>query len=293
MAVAEDKISRKKARSSYFSTIVSISLVLFMLGLVALIVLNAKKLSDYAKENIMVSIFLKDNVKPVEVIKMQKTLDASAFVKSTQYIDKEEAKRIYEEAIGNDFEILGYSPLPASIDIHLYAEYAHPDSIAWIEKELRANPKVKEVDLDYKKNLIVKVHKNTEKIGVVLLGFSGLLFIIAIALINNSIRLTIYSKRFLIRSMQLVGATQGFIRRPFVWVGTLHGLFGALIAIALLVATIYLMQEQIPEFRNMLDLELFAALFVIVIALGVLISWICTFFAVRKYLKIKTDQLYY
>lgn len=290
MASSDEKYSRRRLRSSYFSTIISVALVLFMLGLVGLILLNAKKLSDHVKENIGFSIFLKDNVKEPDIVKLKKTLDAAEYVKSTEYIDKEQAMKVFQEEIGEDIGFLGFNPLLASIEVRLKAAFANPDSIAWIEKELLENQKIKEVH--YKKSLVSLVNENVRKISLVILAFSGLLLIIAIALINNSIRLAIYSKRFLIRSMQLVGATQGFIRRPFLWKGILHGIIGAVIAIGLLIGIIYSAQKQIPELFELQDAQLFASLFGIVILLGIFISWICTFFAVLKYLRMKPDQLY-
>ena len=290
MASSDDKYSRRRLRSSYFSTIVSIALVLFMLGLVGLIILNAKKLSDHVKENIGFSIFLKENVKEADIVKLQKSLDAAQYVKSTEYIDREQAMKIFQEEIGEDIGFLGFNPLLASIEVRLKADFANPDSIAWIEKELMENQKIKEVH--YKKNLVALVNENVRKITIVLLAFSGLLLIIAIALINNSIRLSIYSKRFLIRSMQLVGATQGFIRRPFLWKGIFHGIIGAFIAICLLIGVIYTVQKQLPELFELQDAQLFASLFAIVILMGIFISWICTFFAVLKYLRMKAEHLH-
>ena len=261
-----------------------------MLGLVGLVILNAKKLSDHVKENIGFSIFLKDNVKETDIVKLQKSLDAAEYVKSTQYIDREQAMKIFQEEIGEDIGFLGFNPLLASIDVRLKAGFANSDSIAWIEKELLDNQKIKEVH--YKKNLVSLVNENVKKITVVLLAFSSLLLIIAVALINNSIRLAIYSKRFLIRSMQLVGATQGFIRRPFLWKGILHGIMGAFIAIGLLIGVIYTVQKQMPELFELQEVELFASLFIIVVVLGIFISWVCTFFAVLKYLRMKPEELY-
>ena len=229
MASQEEKFAKRRLRSSYFSTIVSISLVLFVLGIVGLILLNAKKLSDHVKENIGFSVILKDNVKEVDVIKLQKRLDAAIYIKETNYVNKEEAAIEFNQEHGEDFvEFLGYNPLPSSIDVKLQAIYAHPDSIIWIKQEIVEDVKVKEVW--YHESLLEAVNKNVKTISIILLGFSGLLLVIAIALINNSIRLTIYSKRFLIRSMQLVGATKGFIRRPFVWKGIGHGVYAAILA---------------------------------------------------------------
>ncbi len=291
MAKAEEKFQKKRLRSSYFTVVVSISLVLFMLGLQGLILLQAQKLSNYVKENIGFTVILKDDVKDVEVARLQKSLDASSFVKSTAFIDKETAAKELKEDLGEDFvDFLGYNPLLSSIDVHLEASYANADSLSWIEADLMQNPKVKEVF--YQKNLVVLVNENIRKISLVLIAFSVLLLIIAIALINNSIRLAIYSRRLLIRSMQLVGATQGFIRRPFVWRGVLNGIYGAIIAIGFLSAIIYYAQLEFPELIELEDQQIFLSLFGIVLLLGILITWMSTGLAVRKYLRIKSDKLY-
>jgi len=291
MAKSEEKFQKKRLRSSYFTVIISISLVLFMLGLQGLMLLQARKLSNYVKENIGFTVILKDEIKDVDVARLQKSLDASRYVQSTEFIDKEKAAKELKEDLGEDFvDFLGYNPLLASIDVHLDASYANPDSLKWIEADLMQNPKVKEVF--YQKNLVVLVNENIRKISIVLVAFSALLLIIAIALINNSIRLAIYSRRFLIRSMQLVGATQGFIRRPFVWRGILNGVYGAIIAIGFLSAIIYYAQLEFPDLIELEDQQIFLSLFGIVLLLGILITWMSTGLAVRKYLRIKTDKLY-
>ncbi|GIV44804.1 MAG: cell division protein FtsX [Bacteroidia bacterium] len=253
--------------------------------------MHAKKLSDYVKENIGFSVILKENVKEVDIVQLQKTLDAANYVKSTEYITKEKAAESLKNDLGEDFiSFLGYNPLLASIEVRLKADFANNDSIAWIERDLLSNTKVKEVI--YQKSLISMVNENIKKISLVMLGFSALLLIISIALINNTIRLSIYSKRFLIKSMQLVGATKGFIRRPFVIKGIMQGIYAGIIAVALLVGLLYLAQREIPELLFLQDEQLIAILFGFVILLGVLISWFSTFLAVRKYLRLKTDDLY-
>ncbi len=287
----EDRFNRRRLQTSYFTVVVSISLVLFMLGLLGLIALQAKKLSDHVKENIGFSVILNEDVKEVEVARLQKSLDASRYVKATEYIDRDRAAEELKEDLGEDFiDFLGYNPLLASLDVHLDAAYANPDSLQWIEKELIQNPKVKEVF--YQKNLVALVNENIRKISLVLLGFSVLLLIIAIALINNSIRLAIYSKRFIIRSMQLVGATKGFIRRPFIYRGIMNGVYGAILAIGFLSAIIYFAQQEFPALFDISDQQLFLSLFGIVLLLGVIITWISTHVVVGKYLRIKTDKLY-
>ncbi|MCK4361294.1 MAG: permease-like cell division protein FtsX, partial [Bacteroidales bacterium] len=291
MSKAEDKYSKRRLKSSYVTTLVSITLVLFMLGMLGLIILHAKKLSDYVKENIGFSIIMKENVKEAGIIQLQKTLDASDYVKSTEYITKEKAAEELTKDLGEDFiDFLGYNPLLPSIDLRLKAEYANIDSLAIIEKDLLANKNVKEVF--YQKSLVHLINKNLRRISIIILGFSILLLIIAIALINNTIRLSVYSKRFLIKSMQLVGATQAFIRRPFILKGILHGILGAFIAILLLVGILYFSQQEIPELVNLQDADLFISIFGFVILLGIIISWMSTFFAVKKYLNLKADSLY-
>lgn len=291
MAKSQEKYNKRRYRASYVTTIVSITLVLFMMGMLGLIILHAKKLSDYVKENIGFSIIMKEDVKEAGIIQLQKTLDASDFVKSTEYITQEKAAEIMQEDLGENFiEFLGYNPLLPSIDLRLQANYANLDSLQLIESELLKNPNVKEVW--YQKSLVNLINRNIRRISIILLAFSFLLLLISIALINNTIRLSVYSKRFLIRSMQLVGATQQFIRKPFILQGLLQGIYAALIAILMLMGVIYLLQEEIPELVLLQDINLFMILFVLVVLLGLVISWFSTFFAVRKYLRMRTDELY-
>lgn len=292
MSRKEEKYALRKLKSSYLSTVISVSLVLFMLGLLGLILLHTKKLSDYVKENIGLTVVLKDSIREADINQFQKSLDAAHYVKSTEFVNKEQAAATLKQDLGEDFiQFLGYNPLLSSIDVHLKADFANSDSLRWIEKEITKNVNVKEIY--YQKSLVDLVNENVKKIGLIILVFSALLLVISIALINNSIRLSIYSKRFIIRTMQLVGATQGFIRKPFVFSGIRHGIYGALIAISLLIGIIYWAQNEIPELIVLQDVDLFASLFGIVLFLGIFITWICTYFAVRKYLRLKTDDLYY
>lgn len=264
-----------------------------MLGLVGLLLLSANKISVHVKENISFQLIIDDNAKDADITRLRKTLDASEYVRTTEFVSKEEAARLLKEDLGEDFiSFLGYNPLLASINVYLKADYANPDSIAWIEKDLMAHKQIKEVI--YQKSMVDMVNENANKITLFILVFSALLMIIALGLINNTIRLSIYSKRFIIRTMQLVGATQGFIRRPFIWKGIRHGIFAAFIAIAMLIGILYLIQRfMLPELVQLLDELLLLTLFGLVVLLGIIISWISTFFAVRKYLRLKTDELYY
>nr|WP_321453947.1 permease-like cell division protein FtsX [uncultured Carboxylicivirga sp.] len=292
MAQAKQISSGKKLRSSYVTTTISIALVLFLLGIIGLLSLNAQRLSQYVKENIGFTVMVKDNAREAEVKRLEKMLSTSPFVKQTEYIDKERAAKELKEELGEDFvEFLGYNPLLSSIEVKLYADYAHPDSIAGVEKMIMEFPQVKEVL--YQKNLIHLVHKNVNKISLVLLIFAVLLLLIAVALINNTIRLSVYSKRFLIRTMQLVGATKGFIRQPFLVTSILHGFTGAVLAIVLLSGLIYATNHELAGVIGFQNMDLIMILFGIVIVCGVMITLLSTYFAVNKYLNLRTDDLYF
>jgi len=291
MSANENKDNQRRLQSSYLTTIISISLVLFMLGMLGLIILNARQISNHVKENIGFSIILQQGIKEVDIAQIKKSLDAESFVKSTQFIDPDKAAAEFQETLGEDFvEFIGENPLLPSIEVKLNAAYANSDSLTAIQTELMENTKIKEVF--YQPDLVEAVNKNMNKIGLYLLGFSGLLMLIAMALINNTIRLSIYSKRFLIKTMQLVGARHSFIRRPFVLRGIGNGIVAAFLAIGLIVTFLYYLQQQVPELIDFNNIELYGALFLIIIVLGIIISWISTNLAVRKYLRIESGDLY-
>ncbi|MCK4662396.1 MAG: ABC transporter permease [Bacteroidales bacterium] len=292
MKKKEQKVTKYQLKSSYFITTVSISLVLFLLGLMGFFILNAKNLSNHVKENIGFSIILHDNIKEVDMIRLQKELDATNYVKSTEYITKEKAARLLIHELGEDFiDFLGYNPLLASIEVKLYADFANLESISIIENDLKKYPQIKEVF--YQKSLVNLINENVKKISFVLLLFSGLMFIISIALINNTIRLSVYSKRFIINTMKLVGATRKFIRTPFILKSILYGAYGAIIALTLLAVVIYLAQKEFQELAILINVEMYVILFVSVFLSGIFIALISTYFAVNKYLRIKTDTLYF
>lgn len=287
----ESSAASKKTKTIYVSTVISIALVLLMLGLLGLIMVHAKNLSNYVKENIVLNIIVNEGAKEVDILALQKQIDSNPFVLKTQYVSKEIAAHNLTKDLGEDFvEFLGYNPLLSSIDIYLKADYANNASIATLSQQLTKNPLVKEVI--YQKSLIDMVNQNIRAIGLVILAFAAVLLIIAIALINNTIRLAIYSQRFLIKSMQLVGATKNFIRTPFLGYGIMHGLIAGLIAIILLLLTLYLAQQQIPELVVLRNWFEFAVVFLAVITIGVLISGLSTYFAVSKYLRLKIYDLY-
>ncbi len=291
MSNEQHKFTRRKARTSYVSTVVGITLVLFLLGAFGSLVLNAQRLSVYAKENIVINIFLKDDTKEVDIIQMKKELDIQVFTKKSTYVSKEEAANIMKADLGEDFvEFLGYNPLLPSIDLQLNASYAVPDSIEWIKDGIAANDHTRQVV--YNPKVVENIDRNVNAIGLVLLVFSVLLLVISIAMINNTIRLSIYSKRFLIRTMQLVGATEGFIRRPFISQSIAQGLLAALLAVGLLAALIYAMAHFLPEIKALFDIIIFAELFGGIILLGLFITIVSTWFAVTKYLRMRSAEIY-
>ena len=287
----EEKYYSRRIRTSYITTVISITLVLFTLGLLGLLILHAHKLSVFVKENIGFSIMIKENIREAGIFQLQKKLDAERFVKSTEYIPKEKAATELKKELGEDFiGFLGYNPLLPTIDLRLKAAYANKDSVTRIERALLKNPEVKEVF--YQKSLVDLVNRNIERISLFILGFSAILLIISVALINNTIRLSVYSKRFIIRSMQLVGATRGFIQRPFIRNSIINGLISAIIATGLLMLVMFFILREIPELVQLEDITLYFVLTGVVILLGVLISWLSTWMAVRKFLRMKTEYLY-
>lgn len=289
MASNKSNISKKQITGSYLSVTVSITLVIYLLGLITLLIINASRLSNYAKENLGISVHLSSEENEMDIIRLQRELDASDFVIETIFISKEEAAKQLKEELGEDFEsFLNYNPLPSSIDVKLKAEYANIDSIAKIEQYLKRNKTVKEVY--YQKSLINKVNENIKNISLVLLVFSGLFIIISVALINNSIRLAFYSKRFIINTMQLVGATSSFIRKPFVLSGSFFGALGALVAILLMILTIFFIQNNFEDLVIIRDKFI---VFSVMLFLGISLSATSTYFAVNRYLRMRSSQLFY
>ncbi|MVZ62779.1 cell division protein FtsX [Sphingobacterium humi] len=291
MSVIEQGSPRKKTKSVYISTVISIALVLLMTGLLGLILVHAKNLSRYVKENIVLNVIVNDNVNEGDVLTLQKDLEKDPYVLRSEYVSKELAAKNLKEDLGEDFvEYLGHNPLLPSIDIYMKEQYANSDSIQTFIDKIGKNSRIKEVV--YQESLIDMVNKNIRVIGIVILAFTVILLIIAVALINNTIRLAIYSQRFLIKSMQLIGATKNFIRRPYIMYGIAHGLIGSLIAILLLITTLHFAQKQVPELVFLRDWFEFAMIFIFVIALGIIIAGASTYFAVTKYLRAKSASLY-
>lgn len=291
MSKQSNKATSRKLRSSYFTTTISITMVLFLLGMVGLLMLNANRLSMYVKENLGLMVMLNNDARDAEVKMIEKSLQSSALVKSAVYIDKEKAAEKLKDELGEDFvEFLGYNPLLSSIEVKVFAEYANPEGLGMVENIIKGFPEVKEVR--YQKDIVNLIHENVSKISMVLLCFTILMATVAMTLINNTVRLMVYSKRFLIRTMQLVGATNGFIRRPFVWQSVLQGLIGAVLANVMLAGVIYLSTKELEGVIGFDSIQTVMILFVSVLILGILLTFASTIWAVNRYLNVRTADLY-
>ena len=287
----KNKSLNKKIVSSSVSVIISLSLVLFVVGLLSLVLINAQKLSNYVKENIGFSIMIKEDIKEIELIEFNKILDAENFTKSTRFISKEQATKELEKDLGEDFvSFLGYNPIMASIDVKLNSSYANNDSLQNISSRLEKSDIVYEVF--YQKNLIKKLNSNVGKISFFLICISLVLFFIAFALINNTIRLSVYSKRFIIKTMRLVGAENSFIQKPFLITGVYQGLYSAIFAIFMLIGSIQLIQSETASILNINDLQIIGLVFIVLFCSGIIISGTSTFFAVRKFIYLNEGELY-
>lgn len=292
MAQYIEQYQRRRLISSYFSVVLSIALVLFLLGILGMLVLNTKKLGDHFKEQITISVFLKDNAKPVEINQLQKSLAMADYTKSAIYVSKEDAAEQYSEDIGENFqEFLGYNPLKNSVDVNLKADFVSPEQVAEIAATISAKTYVDEVNYD--KPLISLLNDNVKKISLWILIACAVFTVIAVLLINSSIRLSIYSKRFIIKTMQMVGATKRFIRKPFIATNIKLGLFGALIALLALAVVLYYVNNNFPELNLFKDIAVLMILFLSILSLGVLISYLSTYFATQRFLNLRTDDLYY
>ena len=291
--MSEKSSSKRRVAGSYFMSLMSITLVLFLLGVFALLMMHAQKLSNHLKENIGFEVVMNSNVKEANILKLQQELDSMPAVKSTEYISKEEAIRRLSEDLGEDFlQWLGNeeNPLLPSIDVRFNADWANNDSINLLQAQLLKNKDIK--DVYYQKSLVNLINQNVNRIGIALIIASLVLLIIAITLIRNTIRLSIYSKRFLVRSMQLVGATPSYIRRPFIRSGITQGFFGALLADAFLALLLYGLTKRLPELTFVQDYKIIIGIFVGVLILGILLGGLSTRLALQKYLHADIDQLY-
>lgn len=292
MASSFEKYQKRRLISSYFSVVLSISLVLFLLGLLGLFLINSNQLSRYFKEQIPLSIYLKDSAKEVEINQLKQSLEMADYTKSATYVSKEEAAEQHMETIGEDYlEFLGYNPLQNSIDVELLAEFVTSEQLKDIADEIRLKDFVAEVEYD---ELLVELFdKNIKVISFWVLVFSGVFLIIAVLLINSSIRLSVYAKRFTIKTMQMVGATKHFIRRPFIWKNIRLGFIGSIIAMSGVSGVLYILDNTWPQLDLLSDKLLLGGLLLFIILMGIFIAWLSTFFATQRFLNLRTDELYY
>ncbi len=291
MASSYDKFQKRRLISSYFSVVLSVFLVLFLLGILGLFVINSKNLADDFKEEIAMTVFFDNKANDTIIKAFDSEMQTAAFVKSFVYVTKEDAAKQHSDIIGEDFmTFLGENPLQNSFDIHLKADYIVNDSIAKIESRLRKNEMVS--DIVYDKQLVNLVNDNIKKVSFWILIISGFLAFIAVLLINSSMRLSIYSNRFIIKTMQMVGATKSFIRKPFIWRSIKLGMIGAGLAILALIGTLYYINANYPNL-NILEEEIMTAgVLVGVLLVGIIITWLSTFFATQRFLNLRTDDLY-
>ena len=292
MKETKPKKIKKRIFKSWITSLISISLVLTMLGLLGIILVNGRQLSEYVREKIGFTLVLRDNVKPAEIKRLQEKLNTSKYVKTTRFIDKETASKELTEQLGEDFNgFLGYNPLFESIEVKLYASYTNSDSLQYLEKKFLSYPQVKEVY--YQKDLVQIINQNIRKITVFVLIISVLLTVIFIALINNTIRISVYSQRFTINTMQMVGASNSFIRKPFLRQSLLMGFYGSIIANVIIFIGIYLYRNELQGLISSDVIYPTGIVFSGVFMLGLLFSWLSTFFAVNKFLKMKFDEMFY
>ncbi len=291
MSSSFDRYQKRRLISSYFSVVISIALVLFLLGIVGFLLLNAKKVTDFMKENVNVTVYLKDTAKDVEIKQLEKSLALADYVKTTDFVSKDDAAEAMKSEFGDDFmDLVGYNPLQNSIDVKLKADFLTNEKLEELTALAQEKSFVDEVKYD--ESLVELINSNVKKISFWVLLLSAIFTLIAVLLINSSIRLSVYSKRFTIKTMQMVGATKSFIRRPFVWKSIKLGILGAIVALIGLGFVVYYVDKMFPELALRQSLVLIGGLFLAVFLLGIIITWISTHFATQRFLNLKTDQLY-
>ncbi len=292
MSRKEKNIIARRLVHSYLSSIISISLVLLLVGFFALLAANARSVSDYFRENVKISVILKSEIEETEALAVAKKIEALSSVKATEYISKEQGTREMKELLGQNFlDVFESNPIPVSIEVQLNADHFNPDSLQFFTKEMEKLPQVDEVL--YQNSLVEAINSNMERIGIILMIFIALLLFISFVLINNTVRLNVYSKRFSIYTMRLVGATRAFIRAPFLVRSIFQGLISGLIAVCMLIGVLYLVREQFAQLFNVFDPQLLLAVLASVVLLGVFICVVCTFFVVNRLVSLNNDDLYY
>jgi cell division transport system permease protein len=291
MSSSYDKFQKRRLISSYFSVVLSVFLVLFLVGILGLFVLNSKKLSDDFKEQIAMTVFFKEEAHDTILKNFAAELKTAKYVKTSVFVSKEDAAKVHTEIIGEDFmTFLGANPLQNSFDIHLKADYIDSNNIRKIESKLRENPMIS--DIVYDKQLVNLVNDNIKKVSMWILIISGFLTLVAVLLINSSMRLSIHSNRFIIKTMQMVGATKAFIRKPFIWKSIKLGLIGSALAVISLIITLLYLDSSYPNLGILDEKFLITLVLLGVVAVGVIITWVSTYFATQRFLNLRTDDLY-
>lgn len=287
-----DSYQKRRLRSSYFSVVISIALVLFMVGFLGLVLLKSTQVANHFKEEVVITLFLKNDTSKEQIENLRTSLLKELFTRKIIYISKGDAAKFYAEDLGEDFvNYLGTNPLKNSIDIYLNPGFVTPEKMQEISDKFNKNSFVFEVSYD--KPLVTFLTQNIQKVSFWLFAISSFFGLVALILINSSIRLSVYSKRFNIKTMQMVGATKGFIRKPFIWSGIQLGFIGALISLAGLAAVIYYIDQKIPTLQLVTDYVTLAYLGGGILLIAFIISWLSTFFATQRFLNLQTDELYY
>ena len=287
-----ESYQKRRLRSSYFSVVISIALVLFMVGFLGLVLLKSTQVANYFKEEVVITLFLKNDTSNPQIESLRNSLINEEFTRKIIYISKEEAAKFYSEDLGEDFvNYLGTNPLKNSIDIYLNPGFVTPEKMGKIANEFKNNAYIFEVSYD--KPLVTFLTQNIQKVSFWLFVISSFFGLIALILINSSIRLSVYSKRFNIKTMQMVGATKSFIRKPFIWNGIQLGFIGAIMALIGLGIVIYYIDQKIPTLQLTTDYITLAYLSGGILIVAFIISWLSTYFATQRFLNLQTEKLYY
>ena len=292
MSAGENRLIKRRLAGAWISSVISITLVLFLVGVASLLLVNAKSVSDYFKENVQISVLMKQDVSESDAMDFATSLDSRPYIKGTRFISKAEGTKEMADMLGEDFlNVFETAPIPVSIDVNLKAEYVSPDSLEVVRKEIAESPLVEEVV--YQQSLVDKLNTNLAKISLILAIFVGLLLFISFVLINNTVRLNVFSKRFTIHTMKLVGATKSFIRGPFLGQSIFQGLFSALLAILMLLGALFIVRREVSQLFEVFSLDLLLVVLGIVVVSGVVICFVSTYLVVGKLVSLPKDELYY
>ena len=292
MSTTDNRLMRRRLANAYLSSVISISLVLLLVGVAAMLLVNAKGVSNYFKENMQVTVMMKQNVSDEAAMDYQAVLDGERYIRSSVFISKEQGQREMADLLGDDFlDVFETSPIPVSIDLTLKADYVSADSLEVVRSEIAKSPLVDEVV--YQSSLVDALNANLSRISAVLGVFIALLLFISFVLINNTVRLNVYARRFTIHTMKLVGATRSFIRAPFLVQAVFQGVFAAFIAIIALVVMMYFMRSEFEQLFEIFRLDLLLSVMGIVLVAGIVICLTSTWRVVNKLVSLKKDELYY